>query len=73
MSVLQDKTLRLCGKYMRFILSDLLNAMAAKPLLALGMSRDEAIVFAAQARRDMDRPSVHAYLNYRIWTAQKTL
>ncbi len=42
--------------YMRTVVSDLLGAMAAKPLLALGMSHEQAQVLAAKARNDMKNP-----------------
>ena len=57
--------------YMKMNLSDFMGAVAAKPLLALGMSTEEAEVFAAMARKDMSNPTAHAYMNYRFWAAQR--
>ena len=66
----QDKTLRLCGLYMKTNIDNLLGVMASKPLLVV-MSKVEAEVLAAQARKDMSNPAMHAYINYRCWMAQK--
>ncbi len=52
-------------------LTEFMDAFAAKPLLALGLSQDEAKVFLAQAIKDLNSPTAHAYMNYRFWTAQK--
>ncbi|KAH8883566.1 S-adenosyl-L-methionine-dependent methyltransferase [Thozetella sp. PMI_491] len=66
----KDKRLRLCGMYMRQNMYDFLNIMAAKPLLSV-MSKEEAQLLAAQARKNINDPGHHAYFNYLFWTAQK--
>ncbi len=69
---MQEKILRLCGLYMKMNTGDFMAAMAAKPLLAI-MSKEEAQVFAAHARRDLENTAIHSYMNYRFWTGQKPL
>ncbi len=55
---------------MKMNTSDFLAAMAAKPFLSI-MSAEEAQVFAAHARKDLDNPAIHAYMNDSLWTGQK--
>jgi hypothetical protein len=52
-------------------MNDLISIFAAKPFLELGMSRTEAEVFGAQVRKDIHRPDIHGYMNYRIWMGQR--
>lgn len=56
---------------MRQNMNDLISIFAAKPFLELGMSRTEAEVFGAQVRKDIHRPDIHGYMNYRIWMGQR--
>ncbi len=55
---------------MKMNTSDFMAAVAAKALLAI-MSKEEAQVFTALARRDLDNPAMHGYMNYRFWTGQR--
>ncbi len=56
---------------MSLVISSLMSAMAAKPLLGLGLSETEIQVLLAAARREMNDPSIHAYLNFLCWQGQK--
>lgn len=69
--LLQSKTLRLCGMYMKANITNYAGALAMKPLRKLGMSLEEAQAFAARAVEDMDRPGAHPYLEFQFWLGQK--
>jgi hypothetical protein len=69
----KDPTLRLVGQYMLTVMSDLMGAFAAKPFLALGMEPAEIEVFLAKARKDLKDPKQHAYLEFKLWRAQKPM
>jgi hypothetical protein len=66
-----DKTLRLVGLYMKTVTGDLLGAVGAKPLQALGMSDAEIQVFLATVRKALEDDKVHAYGRFYVWSGQK--
>lgn len=67
----RDKTLRLVGLYQKLAISDIMNALAGRPLEALGLSDTERQVTVAHARRALDDAKVHRYMPYYFWYAQK--
>ncbi len=63
--------MRLIGLYCQMTMTDLLNAMAAKPFRKLDMNEVEIQLLLAAAKKNMVDPAVHAYVNYLFWTGQK--
>ena len=58
--------------YCQIVMSDLLNAMAAKPFKSLKEVNDvETQLLLTAGKKQMVDPSIHAYINYHFWTAQK--
>lgn len=66
-----DRTLRLVGLYMKTVTADLLGAVGAKPLQAMGMSDAEIQVFLATVRKALEDEKVHAYGRFYVWSGQK--
>ncbi|KAM0342587.1 hypothetical protein ACHAPU_009442 [Fusarium lateritium] len=68
--VLQDKTLRLVGLYLKTAVNDMFGAMAAKPLRKI-LEPEEIDVFLADARKDLNDVKIHSYEKYYFWMGQK--
>ncbi|KAK5652390.1 hypothetical protein OQA88_10582 [Cercophora sp. LCS_1] len=66
----KNKTLRLCGMYMRVSLIHFIRAMAARPLLVLG-TPDEVEEIANKAIEELDKPGLRAFIEWRFWMGQK--
>ncbi|OAA61869.1 hypothetical protein SPI_04728 [Niveomyces insectorum RCEF 264] len=66
-----DPTLRLIGLYMRQVVEDFLDAAAAKPYRALGMSEAEVAGFMDAVHASLRARTVHSYCKYYVWVAQK--
>ncbi|RDW66580.1 hypothetical protein BP6252_10215 [Coleophoma cylindrospora] len=58
----KNKTLRLVGLYWRSAIMDLLPAMAGRPFLSLGMSKEEIEVFLASVRQALLDTTVHSLI-----------
>ncbi|KAH8898842.1 S-adenosyl-L-methionine-dependent methyltransferase [Thozetella sp. PMI_491] len=68
----KDKTLRLVGIYCQTVMSDLVNAMTAKPFRTLKeLNEVELQLLSTAAIKDMRDLSKHSYIKYLFWTAQK--
>lgn len=66
----KNKKLRLIGGYMREITSDLIDAMAAKPLRQI-MAGDEVETLAEAAKAELADRESHIYVEYFFWHAQR--
>jgi hypothetical protein len=66
----QNKKLRLIGGYMRDITSDLIDAMAAKPLRQI-MAGGDVEKLAEAAKVELADRESHIYVDYFFWYAQR--
>ncbi|EFX02944.1 hypothetical protein CMQ_2873 [Grosmannia clavigera kw1407] len=67
----QDKTLRLVGLYQKTAISEFLSAMAGRPFEALGIDATARQAIVALARRSLEDTTIHRYMPYYFWYAQK--
>lgn len=67
----KDKDMRLLGLYQKAAVLDFISTFAGRPFEAMGMSRDEAEMEVALARKALEDEGVHRYFRYYFWFAQK--
>ncbi|QPC75446.1 hypothetical protein HYE68_006198 [Fusarium pseudograminearum] len=67
----KDEGLKDIGTMMEANISDLIGAMAIKPLIALGMSTDERKGMISQACQSLKKGKAHRYMNCRIVFGKK--
>jgi hypothetical protein len=67
----KDEGLKDIGTMMEANISDLIGAMAIKPLIALGMSADERKEMISQAYQSLEKGKAHRYMNCRIIIGKK--
>lgn len=59
----RGRRLRTLGLFMKAVMQDALGALAAKPLAALDIDRDEAKMLVTRAMESLDDDRVHRYVN----------
>ncbi|KAM0231141.1 hypothetical protein ACHAPO_008757 [Fusarium lateritium] len=67
----KDEGLKDIGTMMEANISDLIGAMAIKPLISLGMSADERKEMVSQACQSLKKGKAHRYMNCRIVFGKK--
>lgn len=67
----QDEGLKDIGTLMEANISDLIVAMAVKPLIALGIPEDERKEMISQACKSLKNGKAHRYMNCRIVFGKK--
>ncbi len=67
----RDKTLRLCGHYMRLAILEVIPSFAGRPFQKLGFNEVEGQLWTQTARRALEDISVHRHFNFYYWCAQK--
>lgn len=67
----QDERLRYCGELFRVAVTEVCEAMTAKPLRLLGLNAEEIAEALNAAKKDLKSTESHAYMDYFTCCGQK--